>query len=108
MNNQHFHIPSVSVREIFLDGVDRHWYRHGSTDHAKEKVIPFSTFLYELIGVRARYRTNQTIFRRSENLPQIITDVIKISTKIIKKFKRIQNLMDDYFVQVKPKQLIIA
>ena len=43
----------------------------------------------------ARYRTNQRRLRRNENLPQIITDVIKISSKIIKNFKRIQNLTDD-------------
>ena len=41
MNNQHFCIPSGSVGEIGLDREDRHCYRHGSTDHAKEKVIPF-------------------------------------------------------------------
>ena len=35
--------------------------------------------------------------RRSENLPQIITDIIKISTKIIKNFQRIQNLTNDLF-----------
>ena len=35
--------------------------------------------------------------RTNENLPQIITDIIKISTKIIKKLKRIQNLTDDLF-----------
>ena len=54
-------------------------------------------FLYELIGVRGRYRTNQATLRRSENLLQITTDVIKISTKITKNFKRIQNLTDDLF-----------
>ena len=97
MNNQHFYIPSGGVREIYLDGVDRHWYRHESTDHAKEKVIPFLKFLYELIGVRGRYRTNQAKLRRSKNLLQITTDVIKISTKITKNFKRIQNLTDDLF-----------
>ena len=41
INNQLFCIPSGGVVEIYLDRVDRHWYRHGSTDHAKEKVIPF-------------------------------------------------------------------
>ena len=41
MNNQHFYISSCGVEEIYLDRVDRHWYRHGSTDHIKEKVIPF-------------------------------------------------------------------
>ena len=70
MNNQQFYILSGGVGEIYLDRVDRHWYRHESTDHAKEKVIPFFKFLYELIGVRAT-----------------ITDIIKISTKIIKNFK---------------------
>ena len=34
--------------------------------------------------------------RRNENLPQIITD-IKISSEIIKNFKRIQNWADDLF-----------
>ena len=97
MNNQHFYIPSGDVREIHLNRVDRHWYRHESTDHAKEKVIPFLKFLYELIGVRARYRTNQGRLKRNEKLPQIITDIIKMSTKIIKNFTRIQNLMDDLF-----------
>ena len=82
MINQHFYIPSGGVGEIYLDRVDRHWYRHGSTDHAKEKVIPFLKFLYELIEIRARYQNNQRRLRRNENLPQIITDIIKISTKI--------------------------
>ena len=68
-NNQHFYIPSDGVAEIHLDRVDRHWYRHGSRDQAKEKVIPFLEFLHELIGVRARYRTNQRRLRRNENLP---------------------------------------
>ena len=77
--------------------MDRHWYRHGSRDHAKEKVRPFLKFLHELIGVRARYWTNQRRLRRNKNLPQIITDIIKMSTKIIKNFKRIQNLTDDLF-----------
>ena len=71
MNNQHFYIPSGGVGEIFLDKVDRHWYRHGSTDHAKEKVISFLKFLYELIGVRARYQTNQRRLRGNENLWQM-------------------------------------
>ena len=60
-------------------------------------MIPFLKFLCELIGVRAKYQTNQRRLRRNENLPQIITDAIKISTKIIKNFTRIQNLMDDLF-----------
>ena len=55
MNDQHFYVPSGSVGEIYLDRVDRHWYKHESTDQAKEKVIPFLKFLYELIGVKARY-----------------------------------------------------
>ena len=97
MNNQHFYILSGGVGEIYLDRVDRHWYRHESSDHAKERVIRFFKFFYKLIGVRARYQTNQRRLRRNENLPQIITDIIKISTKIIKNFKRIQNLMDDLF-----------
>ena len=41
MNNQHLYIPSGDVGEIYLDRVDRHWCWHGSTEHAKEKVIPF-------------------------------------------------------------------
>ena len=97
MNDQHFYVPSGSVGEIYLDRVDRHWYKHESTDHAKEKVIPFLKILYELIGVKARYWTNQRRLKRNENLPQIITEIIKISTKIIKNFKRIQNLTDDFF-----------
>ena len=96
-NNPHFYIPSGGVGETYLDRVDRHWYRHEPSDHAKEKVIPFLKILYELAGVRARYWTNQRRLRRNENLPQIITDIIKISTKIIKNFKRIQNLMEDLF-----------
>ena len=73
------------------------WYRHESRDHAKEKVTPFVKFLYELIGVRARYPTNQRRLRKNENLPQVITDITKISSKIIKNFKRIQNFTDDLF-----------
>ena len=41
MNNQQFYILSGGVGEIYLDRVDRHWYRHESTDNAKEKVILF-------------------------------------------------------------------
>ena len=63
----------------------------------KKKWYLFLKFLHELIGVRARYWTNQRRLRRNENLPQIIKDVIKMSTKIIKIFKRIQNLTDDLF-----------
>ena len=44
-----------------------------------------------------RYGINQRRLRRNENLPQIVTDLIKTSTKIIKNFTRIQNLMDDLF-----------
>ena len=97
MNNQYFYIPSGGVVKIYLERVDGHWYRHGSRDHTKEKVIPFLKFLHELIGVRARYWTNQRRLRRNKNLPQIITDIIKMSTKIIKNFKRIQKLTDDLF-----------
>ena len=45
MNNQHFYIPSGSAGEIYLDRVDRHWYRDESTDHAKQKVINFQNYL---------------------------------------------------------------
>lgn len=87
--------PLSVLAKIYLDRVDGHCYRHESTDHAKEKVIPFS--LFDLIGVRVRYRTNQRRLRKNENFPQIVTDLIKASTKIIKNFTRIQNLTDDFF-----------
>ena len=78
MNNQHFYILSGGVGEIYLDRVDRHWYRHESTDNAKEKVILFKKILYELTGVRARQETNQTRLRRNANSPpQIIRDINK-------------------------------
>ena len=66
-NNQNSSICSGGVGKVYLDRVDGHCYRHESTDHAREKVIPFS--LFYLIGVRARYQTNQRRLRRNENLP---------------------------------------
>ena len=59
-------------------------------------MIPLLKVLYELIGVTEKEDQRRRL-RRSENLPQIITGVTKVSTKIIKIFKRIQNLTDDLF-----------
>ena len=57
-------------------------------------MIPLLKVLYELIGVTKKEDQRRRL-RRSENLPQIITGVTNVSTKIIKNFKRIQNLTDD-------------
>ena len=57
-------------------------------------MIPLLKVLYELIGVTEKEDQRRRL-RRSENLPQIITGVTNVSTKIIKNFKRIQNLTDD-------------
>ena len=90
MNNQIEYIPSGGVGEIYLDMIDGHWYMCESTKYAKEKVLPFFKFLYDLLGVRARDRTNNNSLTR---IPQ----VIKTTTEIIKGFNRIQSLTDDLF-----------
>ena len=97
MNNQIEHIPSGGIGEMYLDGVDKHWYRCESTEYAKEKIIPLFKFLYDSIGVRARYRTNHTRLRRNEEIPQRIVKVIRTASKLIEGFNRIQGLADDLF-----------
>ena len=90
MNNQIEYIPSGGVGEIYLDMIDGHWYMCESTKYAKEKVLPFFKFLYDLLGVRARDRTNNNSLTR-------ILQVIKTTTEIIKGFNRIRSLTDDLF-----------
>ena len=41
MNNQIEYIPSGGVGEMYLDRIDKHWYRCESTEYANEKIIPF-------------------------------------------------------------------
>ena len=48
-------------------------------------MIPLLKVLYELIGVTEKEDQRRRL-RRSENLPQIITGVTNVSTKIIKNF----------------------
>ena len=55
MNNQIEYIPSGSNKVMYLDRIDKHWYRCESTEYANEKIIPLFKFLCGLIGVRARY-----------------------------------------------------
>ena len=97
MNNQIEYIPSGGVGEIYLDMIDGHWYMCESTKYAKEKVLPFCKFLYDLLGVRARDRTNNNSLTRNELVPQRILQVIETTTEIIKGFNRIRSLTDDLF-----------
>ena len=69
MNNQIEYIPSGGVGEMYLDRIDKHWYRCESIEYANEKIIPFFKFLHDLIGVRARYRTSHIRLRRNEEIP---------------------------------------
>ena len=89
MNSQIGYIPSGSVGEMYLDRIDKHWYRCESTEHANEKIIPLFKILYDLIGVRARYRTNHIRLRRNKEIPQRIVKVIKTASKLIEGFNRI-------------------
>ena len=89
MNNQIEYIPSDSIGEMYFDGIDKHWYRCESTEYANEKIIPFFKFLYDLIGVRARYQTNHIRLRKNEEIPRRIVKVIKTASKLIEGFNRI-------------------
>ena len=80
MNNQQSYFFSGGVGEIYLNIIDKNWYRFSSTNHAKDKAIPFFKFVFDLVGVRARYRLNQRRLVRNENTPQIIQDLMKICT----------------------------
>ena len=97
MNNKIEYIPSGSIKEMYSDRIDKHWYRCESTEYANEKIIPLFKFLYGLIGVRARYRSNHIRLRRNEEIPQRIVKLIKTASKLIKGFNRIQGLADDLF-----------
>ena len=97
MNNQIKYIPSGNVGEMYLDRIDKHWYRCESTEYANEKIIPFLKFLYDLIGVRAKYRTNHIRLRRNEEIPGRIVKVTKTASKLIESFNRIRGLADDLF-----------
>ena len=68
-----------------------------STKYAKDKVIPFFKFSYDLLGVRARDQTNNNRLKRNELVPQRIPQVIKTTTEIIKGFNRIRSLTDHLF-----------
>ena len=80
MNNQQSYFPSGGVGEIYLNIIDKSWYRFSSTNYVKDKAIPFFKFVLDLVGVRARYRLNQRRLVRNENTPQIIQDLMKICT----------------------------
>ena len=97
MNNEIEYIPSGSVGEIYLDMIDEHWYMCESTKYAKEKVLPFFKFLYDLLGVRVRDRANNNSLTRNELVPQRILQVIKTTTEIIKGFNKLRSLTDDLF-----------
>ena len=97
MINQIEYSPSGGVGEMYLDGIDKHWYRCESTEYANEKIIPFFEFLYYLIGVRTRYWTNHIRLRRNEEIPRKIVKVLKTASKLIEGFNRIRGLADDLF-----------
>ena len=61
------------------------------------KKYPFLKFLYDLIGVRARYQTNDIRLKRNKEIPQRIVKLIKIASKLIEGFNIIQGLADDLF-----------
>ena len=97
MNNQIEYIPSGGVGEMYLDRIEKHWYRCESGEYANGKIITFLKILYDLIGVRSRYWTNHIRSRRNEKIPQRIVKVIKTVSKLIEGFKRIRDLADDLF-----------
>ena len=104
LNNQQSYFPSGGVGEIYLNTIDKSWYRFSSTNYTKDKVIPFFKFVLDLVGVRARYRLNQRRLVRNGNTPQIIQDLMKICTELIRNFIRIRNSATIYFVRVISKQ----
>ena len=104
VNNQQSYFPSGGVGEIYLNIIDKIWYRFSSTNYTKDKVIPFFKFVLDLVGVRARYHLNQRRLVRNENTPQIIQDLMKICTELIRNFIRIRNSATIYFVRAISKQ----
>ena len=97
MNNQIEYIPSGGIGEMYLDRLDKHWYRCESTEYTNEKIILFFKFLYDFFGVRGRYQTNPIRLRRNEEIPRTIVKVVKTASKLIEGFNRIQGLADDLF-----------
>ena len=83
MNNKKTYIPSGDVGEIYLNIIDKYWHMYDSTYFVKEKRIAFIKFLIDLVGVRARYRSNQFELERRGDLPHMILDIMKSSAKII-------------------------
>ena len=51
MNNQQSYFPSGGVGEIYLNIIDKSWYRFSSTNYAKDKAIPFFKLVLDLVGV---------------------------------------------------------
>lgn len=70
---------------------------YDSTYFVKEKRIAFIKFLIDLVGVRARYRSNQFELERRGDLPHMILDIMKSSAKIIWSFIKLKNLSNDLF-----------
>ena len=97
MNNQQSYFPSGGIGEIYLNIIDKSWYRFSSTNYVKDKAIPFLKFVLDLVGVRARYHLNQRRLVRNENTPQIIQDFMKICTELIRNFIRIKNFANNLF-----------
>ena len=44
MNNLIEHIPFGGNGEMYLDRIDKHWYRCESTEYTNEKIILFLSF----------------------------------------------------------------
>ena len=80
MNNLIEYIPFGGNGEMYLDRIDRHWYRCESTEYTNEKIILFFKFLYGLFGLRGRYRTNHIRLRRNEEIPRRIVKVVKTAS----------------------------
>ena len=80
MNSLIEYIPFGGNGEMYLDRIDKHCYRCESTEYTNEKIILFLKFLYGLLGVRGRYRTNHIRLRRNEEIPWRIVKVVKTAS----------------------------
>ena len=95
MNNHNVFIPSHGLGEIYLDLSNMHWYMHNSSYFNLKKEIPFLKFLLDMASLRMRYYTQLNVNRLF--LPQIILDIGRRSTCLIRSFIKITSLSKDLF-----------
>ena len=95
MNNHHVFIPSHGLGKIYLDLSNMHWYMHNSSYFNLKKEIPFFKFLLDMASLRMRYYTQLNVNRLF--LPQIILDIGRRSTYLIRSFIKITSLSKDLF-----------